>query len=175
VRDLMNGYLKLTTDSSRSKLNRALSGTVSDSSSNKHVLDYLPSPALLSSESPNISDTGDDHMPSAPSYVDSFETGVKNETFSRKQRVIIQEEEEFLPSPSTKVTRFANTGPSGGGGVLASDVKNKDLSIANLDPKFESVFRPKDMRMLGLVSHNNMKHSMKQFVLVRFIDTLISS
>ena len=60
-------------------------------------------------------------------------------------------------------------------GVLASGVKNKGGSIADLDPKFESVFRPKDMKMLALVSHNNMKHSMKQFVLVRFIDTLILS
>ncbi len=36
----------------------------------------------------------------------------------------------------------------------------------NLDPEFDSVFRPDDMRMLALVSHNNMKHSMKQFVIV---------
>ena len=113
VRDLMNGYLKLTTDSSRSKLNRALSGTASDSSSNKHVLDYLPSPAVLSSESPNISDTSDDHMPSAPSYADSFETGVKNETFSRKQRVIIQEEEEFLPAGATGFGSDRNSTSSG--------------------------------------------------------------
>ncbi len=33
------------------------------------------------------------------------------------------------------------------------------------DPQFKSIFRPQDMRLLALVSHNNMKQSMKQFVM----------
>lgn len=33
------------------------------------------------------------------------------------------------------------------------------------DPPFASMFRPDDMRLLALVSHNNMKKSMKQFVI----------
>eukprot|EP00551_Chaetoceros_affinis_P001866 CAMPEP_0203639254 /NCGR_PEP_ID=MMETSP0088-20131115/5053_1 /ASSEMBLY_ACC=CAM_ASM_001087 /TAXON_ID=426623 /ORGANISM="Chaetoceros affinis, Strain CCMP159" /LENGTH=391 /DNA_ID=CAMNT_0050494091 /DNA_START=215 /DNA_END=1390 /DNA_ORIENTATION=- len=33
------------------------------------------------------------------------------------------------------------------------------------DPVFDSMFRPEDMRLLALVSHNNMKQSMKQFVI----------
>jgi methylglyoxal synthase len=35
----------------------------------------------------------------------------------------------------------------------------------DMDPEFDSMFGPNDMRMMALVSHNNMKHSMKQFVL----------
>eukprot|EP00586_Coscinodiscus_wailesii_P018164 CAMPEP_0172518710 /NCGR_PEP_ID=MMETSP1066-20121228/290980_1 /TAXON_ID=671091 /ORGANISM="Coscinodiscus wailesii, Strain CCMP2513" /LENGTH=265 /DNA_ID=CAMNT_0013301151 /DNA_START=533 /DNA_END=1330 /DNA_ORIENTATION=- len=34
-----------------------------------------------------------------------------------------------------------------------------------MDPVFESMFHPNDMRLLALVSHNNMKDAMKQFVL----------
>lgn len=41
-------------------------------------------------------------------------------------------------------------------------LSNEDISS---DPNFHSMFRPKDMRLLALVSHNNMKQSMKQFVL----------
>lgn len=33
-----------------------------------------------------------------------------------------------------------------------------------MDPEFSSMFAPDEMRLLALVSHNNMKHSMKQFV-----------
>ena len=35
----------------------------------------------------------------------------------------------------------------------------------DMDPEFDSMFGPDDMRLLALVSHNNMKASMKQFVL----------
>ena len=35
----------------------------------------------------------------------------------------------------------------------------------DMDPEFDSMLGPNDMRMMALVSHNNMKHSMKQFVL----------
>ena len=38
-------------------------------------------------------------------------------------------------------------------------------AFLNMDPDFESVFGPEDMRCLALVSHNNMKDSMRQFVL----------
>ena len=41
-------------------------------------------------------------------------------------------------------------------------LSNEDISS---DPNFHSMFRHKDMRLLALVSHNNMKQSMKQFVL----------
>ena len=34
-----------------------------------------------------------------------------------------------------------------------------------MDPDFASMFATDDMRLLALVSHNNMKHSMKQFVI----------
>lgn len=35
----------------------------------------------------------------------------------------------------------------------------------NMDPEFGSMFAPDELRLLALVSHNNMKHSMKQFVI----------
>ena len=47
--------------------------------------------------------------------------------------------------------------------------QHKDHAAKNnfldTDPDFESIFQPSQMRLLALVSHNNMKHSMKQFVL----------
>lgn len=45
---------------------------------------------------------------------------------------------------------------------MMTGLSNEDISS---DPNFHSMFRPKDMRLLALVSHNNMKQSMKQFVL----------
>ena len=38
-------------------------------------------------------------------------------------------------------------------------------AFLDMDPEFESVFGPEEMRCLALVSHNNMKDSMRQFVL----------
>lgn len=40
---------------------------------------------------------------------------------------------------------------------------NQD-AIMDMDPEFESMIAPEDMRLLGLVSHNNMKGAMRQFV-----------
>jgi len=37
--------------------------------------------------------------------------------------------------------------------------------MLEMDPEFDSAFAPEDMRCLALVSHNNMKASMKQFVI----------
>ncbi len=39
-----------------------------------------------------------------------------------------------------------------------------DHTSTSTDPVFHSKFRPEDMRLLALVSHNNMKDSMKEFV-----------
>ena len=62
-------------------------------------------------------------------------------------------------------------------GVQSNDQSGSDMRFSmavgmtsmteedvDMDPKFNSMFGPKDMRMLALVSHNNMKASMKQFV-----------
>ena len=52
--------------------------------------------------------------------------------------------------------------------LLSTSVSFRSLVSSKkmcVDPEFDSVFRPQDMRMLALVSHNNMKHSMKQFVI----------
>ncbi len=38
-------------------------------------------------------------------------------------------------------------------------------NFLDTDPDFKSIFEPSQMRLLALVAHNNMKHSMKQFVL----------
>ncbi len=35
------------------------------------------------------------------------------------------------------------------------------------DPEFTRVFHPNDVRFLVHVSHNNMKHAMKQFVIAK--------
>lgn len=40
-----------------------------------------------------------------------------------------------------------------------------ESQVISTDPPFASMFRPDDMRLLALVSHNNMKQSMKQFVI----------
>ena len=47
----------------------------------------------------------------------------------------------------------------------STEESNIMMSSCCIDPEFDSVFRPQDMRLLALVSHNNMKHSMKQFVM----------
>ena len=42
-----------------------------------------------------------------------------------------------------------------------------DVSVQNvldMDPEFDSFFGPNDMRLMALVSHNNMKHAMREFV-----------
>lgn len=41
----------------------------------------------------------------------------------------------------------------------------EDEDVDNLDPVFESVYKPSQMRCLALVAHNHMKPAMKQFVL----------
>jgi len=40
-----------------------------------------------------------------------------------------------------------------------------DVEDIEMDPEFDSMFGSKDMRLMALVSHNNMKHAMKQFVM----------
>ena len=40
-----------------------------------------------------------------------------------------------------------------------------EYSIMDMDPDFKSAFHPNDMRLLALVSHNNMKDAMREFVI----------
>jgi len=87
---------------------------------------------------------------------------------------------EYLPTPyvlddddneESKVSIAKNIGAGSKFlGIQGQDNKSSftDHVIAddvNMDPEFESMFAPDEMRLLGLVSHNNMKHSMKQFVI----------
>ncbi|GFH59680.1 methylglyoxal synthase-like protein [Chaetoceros tenuissimus] len=37
-------------------------------------------------------------------------------------------------------------------------------NVLDMDPEFDSFFGPNDMRLMALVSHNNMKHAMREFV-----------
>lgn len=45
------------------------------------------------------------------------------------------------------------------------DEEGIDEKLLDLDPEFDSLFNPSDMRCLGLVAHNHMKPALKDFVL----------
>jgi len=46
-----------------------------------------------------------------------------------------------------------------------SEMSMASHAVMNMDPEFESMIAPEDMKLLALVSHNNMKGAMRQFVL----------
>ena len=49
--------------------------------------------------------------------------------------------------------------------IKFSVAEEESSSSSKIDPPFHSKFRPQDMRLLALVAHNNMKTSMKEFVI----------
>jgi len=48
---------------------------------------------------------------------------------------------------------------------INESIDDEEKSTETLDPEFKSVFSPVQMRCIALVSHNNMKASMKRFVI----------
>jgi len=102
----------------------------------KHVLSYLPTPVIP-----------EDKLGSAPTAA----KGTK-----KMSKKVLQEQSKFLGlQSSTLITRAS----------IFSSIDMKTDEDIDMDPEFDSMFSPNDMRLLALVSHNNMKNAMKQFVL----------
>jgi methylglyoxal synthase len=105
----------------------------------KHILEYLPTPYVLDND-----DAGDDIDQSSGSVGQTSSRRTMAKSIGSSSKFLgIQEEEGDNTSSFTS--------------VIGDDI--------NMDPEFGSMFAPGEMRLLALVSHNNMKHSMKQFVI----------
>ncbi len=112
-------------------------GNICEFDLSKNVLDYLPNPIIAQSQ---LTERSGSKSLSRDDEYRSRRTLLGNSKFLGVQESAtknIDEEEE------------------GGGGIEGLD----------MDPPFKSMFDPTDMRLLALVSHNNMKHAMKQFVI----------
>eukprot|EP00552_Chaetoceros_brevis_P004605 CAMPEP_0197735654 /NCGR_PEP_ID=MMETSP1435-20131217/944_1 /TAXON_ID=426625 /ORGANISM="Chaetoceros brevis, Strain CCMP164" /LENGTH=413 /DNA_ID=CAMNT_0043323481 /DNA_START=15 /DNA_END=1256 /DNA_ORIENTATION=- len=101
----------------------------------KHILEYLPTPYVLDYDD-------DDNEESAGSVGQSSKVSTAKSIGATSKFLGIQGQDNK--------SSFTDN-------VIADDV--------NMDPEFGSMFAPDEMRLLGLVSHNNMKHAMKQFVI----------
>lgn len=60
---------------------------------------------------------------------------------------------------------FAANSPFMARAETIEEITDEDEEVDDLDPVFESVYTPSQMRCLALVAHNHMKPAMKQFVL----------
>ncbi len=112
----------------------------------KNVIEYLPTPVIHDREQPPPSD---EEKTSESTTSVSAAAAAGNNT------------DTTASASSLRKSKLA------GSLALKSFEDNNDAAIS-LDPEFDSVFRPDDMKMLALVSHNSMKHSMKQFVIVSY-------
>ena len=100
----------------------------------KNVLDYLPTVI--------------------PQGVDDEEEAANDGKDAKK---LMKQKSKFLGlRQSIAPEKFASITES----TSAVSVQN----VLDMDPEFDSFFGPKDMRLLALVSHNNMKHAMREFV-----------
>merc|ERR1719384_1872542 len=70
----------------------------------------------------------------------------------------------MAPLSAMDKTKSINNVASGDEDANVSEELSTSIML-DMDPEFESAFMPEDMRCLALVSHNNMKASMKQFVI----------
>lgn len=154
----------------------------------KHILDYLPTPVINVKEHDDDEDTVQTESTSMStlgmSILDS--TG-STSVFDDGSMSVSDRSSVFMKKGRESTIKSMKAGMKHLGALDAS-VKEEGSTKDNenrparrkshlrgsldsikkesicIDPEFDSVFRPEDMRMLALVSHNNMKHSMKQFV-----------
>lgn len=105
----------------------------------KHVVSYLPTPVAKKEES--------DRSVTSPRMKLS-KAHTKKNLMSDNKFLGLQDSERSLNMRASMAAAMQN---------LAED----DM---DMDPKFNSMIGPNDMRLLALVSHNNMKASMRQFV-----------
>lgn len=100
----------------------------------KNVLDYLPTVI--------------------PQGVDDEEEAAND---GRDAKKLMKQKSKFLGlRQSIAPEKFASITES----TSAVSVQN----VLDMDPDFDSFFGPNDMRLLALVSHNHMKHAMREFV-----------
>jgi methylglyoxal synthase len=106
-----------------------------------HILTYLPTPKL--------------------SNMTSSSDPVPMKMNEKKSKKTLTEQSKFLGVQTSE--RGANF--SRASIIAMTGLENLEEEEIDMDPEFDSMFAPADMRLLALVSHNNMKTSMKQFVL----------
>jgi len=105
-----------------------------------HILNYLPTPKLA-----NMSSASDP---------------VPMKINEKKSKKTLKEQSKFLGIQTSELNNFSRASI-----IAMTGLENLEEEEIDMDPKFDSMFAPADMRLLALVSHNNMKTSMKQFVL----------
>lgn len=106
----------------------------------KHVVSYLPTPNIKHS----VFETTDG----------SFEVDVGSKQNSKRN---LKAKSKFL-RVQTKKNSLQNLPPR-----VPNGAELLDMEI-EMDPDFNSVFGPNDMRLLALVAHNSMHSTMKEFV-----------
>lgn len=128
---------------------------------NVHIVDYLPTPIVKVDQRNN-----DASFLERKSKVRSFVNRGKSSSLESIQMGMshlgVQDDDADAPVEEKKETSNHRRSLLSTSVSFRSLVSSKKMCV---DPEFDSVFRPQDMRMLALVSHNNMKHSMKQFVI----------
>jgi len=107
-----------------------------------HILNYLPTPTLS-----NMSGAADP----VPMKMNEKKT---KKTLKEQSKFLGMQNSERAGGNISRASMAAMTGLEG--------LEEQEI---DMDPEFDSMFKPADMRLLALVSHNNMKASMKQFVL----------
>lgn len=95
-----------------------------------------------------------------PNPIDELDVSVHNTSAVGKS---IANRSTFLGLKQDEVSRVSQSEEANEENYSSGSFYNGDF--LNMDPAFDSFFTPSDMRCLALVSHNNMKEAMKEFVL----------
>ena len=127
-----------------------------------HIVDYLPTPIVT----PPAGQKNDDgKSKQVRSLVKRGKLSSLESIQDSMRHLGAQADSATTPGEQKKENSIQRRSLLASSSVQMKRLVSTESNMMCIDPEFDSVFLPHDMRMLALVSHNNMKHSMKQFVM----------